>query len=910
MNSLKFPKWKISNLLLVVVAASTLVFIVADGYFVYKTTDAQARENMIETNKRTATMLEIAIIESITSQNIPVLKRTLEKTSELDRNILFIKVLDKNNHLLTDWSALGRSQQGDADKELQHTVLRNIKLNGEVFGNLSITWSTNAVDKRTKNEALLNVGINVTKFFILTVIILLLIRILIVNPIKHLSAQIEGFSRRSHDTPTTGRIFPADPQSLKPQSQFKLWRALNKSKSTNEISLLEKSVEELAKSLDVKAKLSEEFRENETKLKSLISSSLDAIVLIDKKGTIKEYNPAAEQIFGFLCGEAIGENLGELIIPETLREMHHNGMRRYNETGEAVVVGQRLELSALHKNGHEFPVEVAIVPVTLGGDTYFSGFLRDQTKQKAAENASQKALNQAEQAAQAKSDFLTTMSHEIRTPLNALVGILGLLADTKLNDEQSQLVHTGLDSGEHLSSIISDILDFSKLESGKATIESNQFNLKQLMLETVDILRTLANKKSLPLKLEIDNNTPETVIGDHGRFRQVLINLVNNAIKFTHAGHIAINLSLVGENQHGVRIRCDVTDTGSGVETHIKDRLFDEFFMVDQSYSRRHEGTGLGLAISKRMITLMGGNIGFESVSGQGSNFFFEIPMLKMLAEDETKSKEETTGERIPASGKRVLVAEDNQANQMIAKKMLEAAGLKVDIAANGLEAVEAVRTLPYDVVLMDLSMPFMDGLEATKSIRKLSKPACLTPIIALTAHASAEDKQRCLLAGMNDYLQKPINRAKTLDCIARWASHENIDNSPADAQSGQLKIVETLDDELISKSVLQQLVNNTSLEVLPELVELYCEEVEHRVTLIRTCLADNDIDTIQFETHSIGSSAASYGNIQLHNVARRIEQQCKDKLTDQALSGAANLPDLAERSVLALKTLIKEDFS
>ncbi|MCP3670457.1 MAG: response regulator [Gammaproteobacteria bacterium] len=504
------------------------------------------------------------------------------------------------------------------------------------------------------------------------------------------------------------------------------------------------------------------------------------------------------------------------------------------------------------------------------------------------------ARDAALSASRAKSGFLATMSHEIRTPLNAVLGILGLLKETPLNAEQHHFVHTGRVSGELLLTIINDILDFSKMEADRMKLEQTSFNLHKLLSHTIDLLQHQASKKSLSLNLMLVEDLPVYVKGDPDRLRQILLNLINNAIKFTPTGGVTIKASATSGKGDIIKLCCAVEDTGVGISKEYHGSLFDKFTMADPSHSRTHEGTGLGLAICKHLVSLMHGNIEFSSELGIGSTFYFDIPMgLADKSECEAEPENEGSGQ-LPAANTRILLAEDNPANQMVVKMMLEYAGLQVDIVANGEEAVEAVRTIPYDIVLMDISMPRMDGMEATGIIRQLSGPENTIPIVAITAHALSGDKERFMAAGMNDFLTKPIDRTKVLQCIAYWTGsgdklqQDEVPDKP---------MVAIDEGELLDESVLQQLARDTAPEIVPELVELYISDARKRVEIIQIALREHDLKTIEFEAHSIGSSAAAHGNMRLHYLARRVERLCQDGDEKQAIADAQALIPIAAES-------------
>ncbi len=502
-------------------------------------------------------------------------------------------------------------------------------------------------------------------------------------------------------------------------------------------------------------------------------------------------------------------------------------------------------------------------------------------------------------ASRAKSGFLAAMSHEIRTPLNAVLGILGLLKDSGPTTEQEHLIRTGRDSGELLLSVINDILDFSKMEADKVSLDSSGFNLHRVVASTVELLKNQAQKKGLSLVLILAPNLPAHVRGDADRLRQILVNLINNAIKFTPAGEITVRAGIAVGEGDGIRFRCEVEDTGIGIKNGLQESLFDEFTMGDISHSRNHNGTGLGLAISKRLVTLMDGEIDYESEPGLGSTFWFEVELEPETTTEPEGDRMQETAMPPLAENTRILLAEDNPANQMVVKKILEYAGLRhVDVASNGREAVEAVRSLPYDIVLMDMSMPVMDGMQATGEIRQLDDSCSRVPIIALTAHALSGDKDRFLEAGVDDYLTKPIDKADILRCISRWTEQKARSRPPEDAGDPPGRNVEI---PLVDESVLRQLEIDTAPEVVPELLELYAKDTRHRLSAIHTAMNEQDIKTLEFEVHTVGSSAGAHGNSRLHAMAREIESLCREGDSVQAFTTARALPSLVDDSLRAL---------
>jgi signal transduction histidine kinase/DNA-binding response OmpR family regulator len=500
----------------------------------------------------------------------------------------------------------------------------------------------------------------------------------------------------------------------------------------------------------------------------------------------------------------------------------------------------------------------------------------------------------AEEANLSKSAFLANMSHEIRTPLNAVLGMMSLLLETPLSASQREYVTTARASGAALLAVINDILDISKIEAGKLEIELNPFVLRECLDEAVGILTPKAQSKGLALACQVADDVPAAIESDAARLRQILVNLLDNAIKFTPHGEVSLEVELGPEKDGLAELRFAVRDTGIGVPPDRMERLFQPFSQADSSMSRLYGGTGLGLVISQRLAERLGGRMWVESRPGQGSTFFFTLrgrPALT-LPSRYTPEPADLAGsklaERIPL---RILLAEDNSINQRVGLLLLERMGYVADVAGNGIEVLEALRRQPYDLILMDVQMPFLDGLEATHRIRT-EFPAERQPrVVALTANVLREQREACLAAGMDDFVQKPIVFADLWAALSQCgdlkpAAAERAAPPPPDAGSYPL--------DPARLSSLRRLEESTGKPLVQGLIATYLAETPLRVERMWEAVARADAADLVFVAHSLKGISAQIGVVRVAELSARLEQMGKN----DGLDGVAGLLAELEREI------------
>ncbi|MBO6798554.1 PAS domain-containing sensor histidine kinase [Maricaulis sp.] len=725
---------------------------------------------------------------------------------------------------------------------------------------------------------------------------------------------------------------------------------------------------------------------------ALFQAALDCIIIIDSAGLIVEFNEAAERTFGHKRGAVLGQCMAEILVPEKLRNAHFSGMEKYLQSGAHAVLGKRIEVPALHKDGRELMVELAITPVHLTDQTYFTAYLRDITERLAAEaelkNSRQRyrdlfessgdaifihsldgkiidvnesaeqlvgwkrdeligmrlptlhpvddhavaktaiakvreagdtrldirflhksgveiptevnartfeadgevlvhavvrdvserarteaelraAKTEAEQANAAKTEFLANMSHEMRTPLNGVIGPLGLIQRSELSPEAARMVKLAERSAESLLTLIDDVLDISHIESGRIELSDEAYAPNDILDQVREIFSNSTADKGISLAVD---NLPETLrlVGDAGRVRQVLFNLVGNAIKFTSSGSVTVKAGLTS-SPDGPQLSFSVIDTGVGFDQDRLPELFSRF-QQGGGASSVTDGVGLGLAITRELVELMGGDIDATSKVGEGSTFCVRIPAIDAAPETPSTPDRQRQSEHLQG---RVLLAEDSNTNAVVVANMLARIGIEPVIVPDGAAAVQAIEDQVFDLIIMDVGMPVMDGLEASRLIRQSGNNI---PIIALTAHALPENREQTQAAGMNGFLTKPIRLNELVRELRKWLPAADI---AAHAVLDPGCITERWEDDLDGYAFV---------------LGIFLDELANRQATITEHLQSQDLGRLRHEAHAIKGGASNVGADALSHAAGRLEHASgmdqRDGTLDRLL---ANLGRAAE---------------
>ncbi|MFW2542412.1 ATP-binding protein [Primorskyibacter sp. 2E107] len=613
------------------------------------------------------------------------------------------------------------------------------------------------------------------------------------------------------------------------------------------------------------------------RLETIIATSLDAIIVTDTDGRVVEFNGAAEDIFGYTRQEAMGAPFSQLIIPPEDRDAQDQAWRGYlaeqpRERRRDFVAG----IEAIRKNGERFPVETSIATATTPEGERVVGFLRDISNRKAAETELRKARDRAIAGERSKARLLAVMSHEMRTPLNGILGTLDLMGTRGLSQSQSRYIDIIRNSARILLDQVNDVLDLSRLDSGKMQTDKRRFDLIALTREVIDSQLGAAAAGGNTLRLAPPDPALHDVWSDPDRLRQILLNLLSNAIKFTHNGHITLELDCASGLDE-VEIR--VIDSGIGIADEDLDRIFGDFVTLDASYQRRNKGTGLGLGIARRLARALGGELGAESEPGDGSVFWLRLPLALPADLPAVETAAEPVDKYAAPDGPHLsaLIVEDNAVNRLILRRMLEQDGHRVTEATDGAEGIRAAQTERFDVIFMDISMPGMDGITATRRIRASGAANHDTRIVATTAHALPEEQQAFAEAGMTGVLLKPLTRQALRRVLLEVGDADSM------ARDGARDPCRDARPPLLDPEHLQTLKETLSQDERSDRLRRFIDEIE---TFLGPGNQPRDGAALAREAHRLAGSAGVFGAPRLTCCLQRID-------------AAAETADEAERDTL-----------
>ena len=661
-----------------------------------------------------------------------------------------------------------------------------------------------------------------------------------------------------HYTGMAGAVFVGEPQG---QSGWLVLSATHMALILSSIAITLTIMVVALNSLIRSNELNRQIREGSSRLHATLDTAVDGIIIIDSKGTVRDYNRSAERLFGWKPSEVIGRNI-KMLMPEPYQSAHDGYLENYMSTREARIIGTGREVVGLRKDGSHMPMRLAVGRMELPGELLFVGFVSDISDRHALEVSLRETAERAEQAAAAKSIFLANMSHEIRTPMNSIIGFSELLLQTDLSPSQRSHLAIILQSSRSLLRLINDVLDTTKMEKGKLDLENIDFSMRSLAMQIESSLRLAAQSKQLTLTVRYPEDMPKYFEGDPLRLMQILNNLVGNAIKFTEKGGVDVGFSYDGE-----QVQFEVTDTGIGMSAEQVEMIFTPFTQADASISRRFGGTGLGTTIARQLVTQMGGDIHVESTPGKGSTFRVRIPLPIGQPPQETGAGVP----RVELPPMKILIADDVPQNLELLTLVLQQAGHVVTSANDGAEALERYTTGTFDLVLMDVHMPGVDGLQATRLIRQHERnnKRRVTPVVALTASVMAEDRQAARQAGMDGFALKPIEPVELFEEMARVlkASASETSREPAH-------------EEVKPRPMAVDWAAGTAMwgdrQRLGDAIRRFFDSVDDKYPLPHETDASLDLNATLFSLHGLRGAAGNLSLPVIAELTRSMEQELR----------------------------------
>jgi PAS domain S-box-containing protein len=647
------------------------------------------------------------------------------------------------------------------------------------------------------------------------------------------------------------------------------------------------------------------MQESETRQRTIMNTIFGALITADDEGNIESFNPAAEQMFGYRAGEIIGKN-ALMLVPKEKHISYSVAVMGMTGSSEGTLK-KDFTISARRRDGSEFPVSLAISNMMIEGRHMYTAIVMDITDRIEAETSILEAKEKAESSDRAKSEFLATMSHEIRTPMNGILGMSELLLDSRLNSRQYQLISRIQQSGRLLMHLINDVLDLSRIEANRLQLNPEPFDIYALIAETGLLFHDQATHKKLELHCDIEPGMDHTWIGDITRLRQVLNNLMANAIKFTHTGSVTLSLEAGDITPHDACLRFAVRDTGIGISKQAQSHIFDSFSQADGSTTRRYGGSGLGLTICRKLVHLMDGEIGVISDDDRGSEFWFRVRLPRTEASARAAVPAQVEPKDIHPLDADILLVEDNMINREVATYMLESMQCRVTVAADGSEALVLLKTHDFDLILMDCQMPVMDGYRATSEIRRSEAelPDHHVPIVALTADVMNDACEKCLAAGMDDYLSKPLTLAALYTTLSGHLLNHKPANSKHPASRTETATAAGSASATFNPSCLDEFrIAGSDTDLMDRIINLYLQTAPQHMQELRDAVLRKDARALSRTAHTFKSSCAQLGAERLAELCNRLDMLGREG----SLTGAERIIEEMEKEYGQVNAVLRRE--
>jgi PAS domain S-box-containing protein len=664
--------------------------------------------------------------------------------------------------------------------------------------------------------------------------------------------------------------------------------------------------------------------------RAILETVTSGVITTDDQGLIQGFNPAAEKMFGYSSHEIMGRHLSEL-MPQAYSTGSLQLPDRQKQDAFAAlsdIIAKEKEVQARRRDGSGFPMEISVSEMRVGHDRMFVAVLSDITRRKNAETALISAKESAEASSKVKTQFLANISHETRTPLNAVLGLSEVLLTTELSEKQRKMVKDIRLAGQTLLKMINNVLDFSEMETRGIELEQKNFNLRTLIEHLVSLFSEQARDKGLTMTTRLHPDVPAMAWGDENRLRQILMNLISNAVKFTEQGSVSVSAHSVRQNGSALALRFEVKDTGIGISPDVLEKIFNPFSQADDSSTRNYGGAGLGLTIANHLIQMMNGSLYVKSDPGKGSKVWFTL-QLEQARVGQAEPEPAAPLLKEPRFSGKILLVEDNPVNQEVARGMLEHYGCGVETASDGKQAVETFSSASFDLVFMDCQMPKMDGYAASREMRKLEasrKGTFRTPIIALTAQAMEGDEEKCLAAGMDAYMSKPFKPETLQDILSRWlvtGSRPEAEGSiphrqpeggkkPAVTMPASAGPVDAGDEnppvDIHVLNSIRALQRKGKPNLVEKVITHYLHHAPELMASLRLAESQNNPHQIEDAAHSLKSSSGNVGALSLADLCRELEALGRSHDLSRAPEILAQMEKEFKRVTAALEAeLLKE---